>query len=591
MLPFLSKLFKKPSFYFVAILGLAYFLIGFYNLNNIGLAGDETAHLGAAHSYITGHGVNVEHPTLLKNLNAGVIAIFFPEFESKDNDQWRLGVNFLLDSPANSSQILFYSRVVYLVFNSLFLLALWFYTYKIKFLSPKFSWLMGVFYVFSPSFFSHNFLITFDVAGSWSSFMVMVSIAYFCSKFATIKLQNIPKTSLLPSIFLALALNLKFSNFLWVAILGLLFSVFYIWFYRSKNWLQLAKLRSTFITFTSVNLIFIWLNNFIAYRDRFESFILFERFKIFQPLYIYLKGFVMTIGRSDHIQPNFIDDKSVVITYSNFINRVFWFKENPILLLSILISCGLIVFWTLQHRDLFDKILKQKPVTILKNNWIILLIVAFPVMYLASSFNSKLTIGYRHFYPFLIYLYALLAFIISRVNFKYNQIFVTILIFGYAIFGVLAVSSGLTYTNNFWSRPKWQLIRDSTIYWGESETKGFRYLKQNNLFKSSDSNILSGKDWNLALANGAGPNTNIALQEIIGKGNLLDNFWTPFVDIHKVKFVDLKQEYLVADINTIQELSDRSHTNEVSKINLEYLLQTKPIYSQNQAFFIYKLQP
>jgi len=587
----LKEVLPKPGILFLIILGLFYFLIGFYNLNNIGLAGDETAHLGAAHSYISGHGVNVEHPTLLKNLNAVIIAIFFSEYDTKDNDQWRLGVNFLLNSQAESQQILYYSRLVYLLFNGLFILSLWLYTYKIKFLNPKFSWLLGIFYVFSPSFFSHNFLITFDVAGSWSSFMVMVSLVYFVSQFLTSKLENIPKLSILPTIFLALALNLKFSNVLWAVIIGAIFTGFWLWFYKHKQFVEMAKLKSSIFILTGFNLIFIWFNNFIAYRDRLEGYFFLSWFRIFQPWYIYLKGFIMTIGRSDHVQPNFIDDKFVVINYSGFINRVFWFKENPILLFSFGVSIVALMFWVFKNRSHLTSINFKRPFLILKKYWLILLIIAFPMMYLASSFNSKLTIGYRHFYPLLIYLYALVALIISRINFKNSGYFFVGIIISYSILGLMAISSGLTYTNLFWTRPKWQLIRDSTIYWGESEIKGFRYLKNNNLFKSTDKNLQSGLGWNVALANGAGPNTNIALQELIGKGKFLDDFWAPFVDIHKIKFTDLQQEYLIADIDTLQQLSNRSSSNDISKFNLEYLLNNSPIFGDNQVFFIYQIKP
>ena len=584
-----TKLFKNPGFYFVVILSLAYFLIGFYNLNNVGLAGDETAHLGAAQSYTTGHGVNVEHPTLLKNLNAGVIAIFFPEFQSKDNDQWGLGVNFLLQSQHTSSQILLYSRLVYLFFNSLFILALWFYTFKLKFLTPSFSWLFGIFWVFSPSIFSHNFLITFDVAGSWTSFIVMVSTLYFSQKFTQLKVQNIVKSAILPASFLALALNTKFSNFLWVFILSGFYGLFYYVFRTTKDKTAILKLRKTLLIFLSVNLSFIWLNNFIAFRDRFLNLPFAPGLSLLEPFYVYLKGFVMTIGRSDHTQPNFMDDKFNVINYHEFINRVFWFKENPMLIILILILALVLGYLVLKNRHYLLDIKKNQWLILLKKYWFIVLIISFPGLYLAASFNSKLTIGYRHFYPVLIFIYAFLALIISSLNFKYKQFVISFIIIIYAVFGVLGINSNVSYTNFFWQKPKWQLIRDSTIYWGESETKGFKFLKDNNLFKSSSDNLLTGEGWNLALANGAGPNTNIALQEIIGKGKLLDNFWAPFVDINKTQFVDLKQDYLVVDINTIQELSDKSGDNPISKINLEFLLKTKPIYDDKQVFFIYKL--
>jgi len=251
------------------------------------------------------------------------------------------------------------------------------------------------------------------------------------------------------------------------------------------------------------------------------------------------------------------------------------------------------VFWVFQklltkNRNYslknLSEFIKNQPVKIS----IFVLAASFPFLYFAVSWNSNLTIGYRHFYPVLIYIYAFVALIMSLgLKGKITKILVLFALIIYAGFGIAAIPQGISYTNIFWQKPKWQLITDSTINWDQDQTATFRYLKQKNLFKSSDQNLNPKQSWNTALAVSGGPNTNIALQELIGKGNRLDDFWSPFVDLRKVKISDLNKQYLLVDSNIFQLLSDDSGS--IAKQNLDYLQNTKPIFEKNQIIFIFKL--
>ena len=98
----LSILKKNWQILIWVILVISYFSIGIFSILNSGLAGDESAHLAAAHSYVDGEGINVEHPTLLKNLNAILIKVFFDDYKSDDSGQWSRGVDFLIFSNLSS---------------------------------------------------------------------------------------------------------------------------------------------------------------------------------------------------------------------------------------------------------------------------------------------------------------------------------------------------------------------------------------------------------------------------------------------------------------------------------------------------------
>jgi hypothetical protein len=578
---------------FLLSLSFCYLLIGFYSISNTGLAGDETAHLAAAHSYIYGQGVNVEHPTLLKNLNAGVLAVFFNDYYTENREQWSRGVDYQLKSKYESSVILQSSRLVYLLFNLGFIFFLWLFTYKYRILNQNFSFILGFLYVFSPSFYSHNFLLTFDVAAGWTAFVVFLATLNLVRDFGQTSNRDFWIKSGWLSLALFLALNVKFSNFIWVAILlavSVLSGVYFIYKQNDKALMRIAK---TFGLVSSSNLVAIWILNLIAFRSEFSwSWRQFWN-PFLYPIFAYLRGLVMTLGRSGHQQPNFVEDRFVLIKYHQFIGRVFWFKENPVLIILMVSILAFGVFWVFQklltkNRNYslknLSEFIKNQPVKIS----IFVLAASFPFLYFAVSWNSNLTIGYRHFYPVLIYIYAFVALIMSLgLKGKITKILVLFALIIYAGFGIAAIPQGISYTNIFWQKPKWQLITDSTINWDQDQTATFRYLKQKNLFKSSDQNLNPKQSWNTALAVSGGPNTNIALQELIGKGNRLDDFWSPFVDLRKVKISDLNKQYLLVDSNIFQLLSDDSGS--IAKQNLDYLQNTKPIFEKNQIIFIFKL--
>lgn len=603
------KVFKTSGKVFLTLLSLAYLSIGIYSILNVGLAGDETAHLGAAHSYVYGQGVNVEHPTLLKNLNAGVLAVFFNDYQTENREQWSRGVDYQLNTKAGSSAVLQASRLVYLFFNLGFVFCLWLFAWKYKFLSKDLAWIMGILYVFSPSLSSQNFLLTFDVASGWTSLMVFLAMGNLSRGFIKDSWKDfLGKISWL-AFGLFLALNVKFSNFIWVAILLGLTFFSGIFFMYKQNDKALIRLLSGFGLVSLFNLFGVWFLNLIAFRAEF-NWSLREFWNPFlQPFYAYLKGLVMTVGRSEHNQPNFIEDHFEVITYHQFIERVFWFKENPMLVILFFVAILAGIFWVIKNFDfsLFLKAIlnlasgsvkeftnKQNMNSFLKENSLKLLVgflaISFPLLYLISSWNSQLTIGYRHFYPVLIYIYAGLGFFLSlNLKAKTGKYLVSGLLIFYIVFGVLAINQGISYTNIFWQKPKWKLTTDSTLNWDQEQSATFRYLKQENLFKSNDEDLLTGKNWNTALAISGGPNANIGMQELIGKGKRLKDFWSPFVDLREIKIEDLNHEYLVVDSNIIQLLSDKKDKNPTAKHNLDYLQSKSPIFDRNQIIFIYKI--
>lgn len=606
---FLKHLWNKKFAISFIFLIIAYFAIGFFQINNTGLAGDESAHFAAAHSYITGEGLNVEHPTLLKDLDAIVIKTFFKEYQTKDDQQWSRGINYLIFSGNDSYQVLNAVRSVHLVFNSILLIWLILYTYKWNFLKPEFSIFLGFLYVFSPSFYSHNFLITFDVAGSVTALCTIISLAYFIYKFNQLKTSQVFIKSLVFGTILALALNSKFSNFVLLLIVALSYGFLFINNYLRQNDKKLIHIGLSITTVSTLVISFIWVLNSYAFWDsyRWSPDLLSLTVNIlFGPFFFYLKGLVMTAGRSEHVQPNFIEDHFQPIHYYEFIGRVFWFKENPVLILLALTSVLASAFWLIRNKLNSKRNSKINWKTMvdyefLKSKLVVIIWLGFPTIYLSQALNSQLTIGYRHFYPVLIFIYAGLALFfsgllvtpkkVSRLKLSLGTPIVSIMILAYVAFGLAGQSQGISYVNFLWRANKWNLITDSTINWDQDQIYAVKYLTENNLFGSTDSNLMQGQYWNTTFDISGGPNSYLVFTQITGKGTKLKDFWSAFTNLREKRISQIQKKYLVVDSNTFQYLSDDwyKNKNQIAKENLDLLLSKKPIYQRNEIVFVYEL--
>ncbi|MEI6728059.1 MAG: hypothetical protein WCK98_00255 [bacterium] len=610
---FLKYLWSKKFAIGFIFLFVAYFLIGVFQINNTGLAGDESAHFAAAQSYITGEGLNVEHPTLLKDLDAIVLKTFFKEYQTKDDQQWSRGINYLIFSGNDSYQALNSVRSVHLVFNAILLLWLVLYTYKWKFLKPEFSLLMGFLYVFSPSFFSHNFLITFDVAGSVTTLCTIISLAYFITKFDQLKTSKVFIKSLIFGLILALALNSKFSNFVLLVIVGLSYGLLFINYYLRQNDKKLIQLGLSIFVISTIVISTIWVLNSYAFWDSYRWSPNYQTLLLnvlFGPFFFYLKGLVMTAGRSEHIQPNFIEDHFQPIHYYEFIGRVFWFKENPVLVLLFLAACFGSVLWLAKNWLSIKWTIKFSwqmltDFKLLKSKFLIIIWMGFPAIYLSQALNSQLTIGYRHFYPVLIFIYAGIAWFWTNFSLKKlsvielsktfrfylaNSVWV-ILILGYVSFGVAGQSQGISYVNFLWRENKWNLITDSTINWDQDQIHVVKYLTDNNLFSSSESDLLSGQGWNTTFDISGGPNSYLVFTQITGKSTKLKDFWSAFTNLREKRISQIQKKYIVVDSNAFQNLSDDwyKNKNQIAKENLDLLLSKKPIYERNEIVFLYEI--
>jgi hypothetical protein len=359
----------------------------------------------------------------------------------------------------------------------------------------------------------------------------------------------------------------------------------------------------------------VWVLNTFAFWDSYRwspDHITFFINLLFGPFFFYLKGLIMTAGRSDHIQPNFVGNQFQPIYYYEFIGRVFWFKENPVFILLFIVTIVGFIFYLIKNlnKKSLSKLITLKKISkfdFIRNKLLIIVWIGFPAVYLSQAINSQLTIGYRHFYPVLIFMYAAVAWFLvnytkvfeikfylklqKNLKIVITQLLYVGVILVYVVFGLLAQGEGISYVNFLWRQQKWNLIRDSTINWDQDQGPVVKYLVDNGLFNSTDPNLLSGQGWNTTFDISGGPNSYLVFTQITGEGTKIKDFWSIFTDLRQKKISELDKQYIVVDSNAFQHLSDDWYKNKnpIAKENLDFLLQNKPVFERNEIVFLYKI--
>ncbi|MEM1312470.1 MAG: hypothetical protein AAGF07_03325 [Patescibacteria group bacterium] len=589
------------------ILIVSYFFIGSSLIRYTPFTGDEIAHLSASHGMLEGLDINLEHPPLLKSLNALVLQENYSEFKTGNKVQWVRSVLFLNNSQYDGQEIIYQSRLVYLIFNSILLIWLLLYSSILKLLNPKIAVLFGILYVFSPSFYSHNFLLTFDVAGSITALMSAMSVCLFVLNYTKLNIYQKLFHYSLVGFSTFLAVNTKFSNYILLLVylmLGLALIGYNIYLKRYKSVIAFSvSAISTVIVMFGITFglyaasypseeVTIAAGN----KNRIENISDYEN-DYTRPAIRLVEGFGGSLGRSQDKFKNFVGDRFKVITYPVFINRVFWFKENPIIIALLLAVVGVFL------AKLFDQFTNGEPVKydFDKHKYGLALVgvfALFPLIYLVAAWDSSLTIGYRHFYPVLIFIYSGLSALIYVTYLNKNSVIKSVVVLSlfaaYVGFGIAGISQSLNYVNPLWTQEKWRLVTDSTLSWAESGGWTMRYMVENDLIKKTGENK-EVVEWNTLMDIYGGPPRSIHVKELIGDEEDVGKSNKFFrIDLSKLRISELEVEYLLVDVYTLQKLSDRvvtkARTNlDIAEENIDYLMNNEPIYQKNDVSFIYKI--
>ncbi|MEM8779815.1 MAG: hypothetical protein AAGF26_13270, partial [Cyanobacteria bacterium P01_G01_bin.49] len=226
---FHQSLLKLSFIFFIAI----YYLIGIYLIQQTSITSDESAYIGAAYAYTEGLGLNQEHPLFFKVVNSGIINLFFPDYDltvpsieivsGEESIEARLaafnlGYTFLMERAENFQTLLFSLRLPYLIFNSFIFIWFYLYTFVFKKINPQISLVFIILYIFSPSFYSHNFLIAFDVSVSVYGLLSILSLIIIAKKVERKDYRNLLIDFIIFAYILFIALNSKFSNLILIPI-------------------------------------------------------------------------------------------------------------------------------------------------------------------------------------------------------------------------------------------------------------------------------------------------------------------------------------------------------------------------------------
>jgi len=219
----MKKFLEKNHIYIIAlILGITT-IISIINADRDTLIYDESAHIAAGYSYLTQHDMrlNPEHPPLLKNLSALPLLFLDLNFDitqdfwikdNADDSQWNAGRSLLFGSGNNPDQIVFWSRLPFIILFVILGLFIFKWTRELA------GTIAGLFaltiYAFDPNILGHNHFVTTDLG--IAAFTVFA--LYYFLKFIK---EPTGKNILLAGIFLGLVQLVKFSSVLTFPILSL----------------------------------------------------------------------------------------------------------------------------------------------------------------------------------------------------------------------------------------------------------------------------------------------------------------------------------------------------------------------------------
>ena len=579
------------------LLIITYFILGCYLISTNALTSDEPAYIGTAYFYQKGLGYNLEHPLLLKVLNSLALSFTFPqhpvtipEINPLNHLQvnlapYEMGLRFLKASPPEFEKIIFVSRFTYLLCNSALLFWLFTYTYIIKKIRSRISITLGILFVFSPSFYSHDFLITFDSSTAIFALLTVLSLAITIASLYQWSKKALIFQFATITFFLFCAINVKFSNLILLPIVIITYGLTAFYLYKKGDF----KLLARFSLLSGISLLIQPIFIAILYHYAFGSF---PNQSFFDNVGRFFQGALKTRSMVvDIVKEPFWNGNFIPIDYGEYVSRIFWYKENPALfLLAIFLIIVLIktVLTKIKKNNALPKIAQfiRSPEMILIVALGFLLSI-YPLLYLFLARSSRFVIGYRHFYPVLIFIYTLLAIATVLIKTKPQKLVLTFCLTLYIVFGIAGVSQSLSYVNFFWTKDKWQFTNDSTLNWGQEHLRVAEYLIAKKILPPKNNNILIGRTFSVF------GGVNEYLETLSKKYNYpleMDTYYnTPLFDPFKSPISESKYKYLLIDSEVMQQLVRESKENKIALENLNFLQNNKPIFNSNQILFIYQL--
>lgn len=508
---------------------------------------DETAHIGAAYSYVTQHEIrlNPEHPPLIKDL-AGIPLLFLNlHFDTSqpfwtgtlpgkwDEGQWAAGRHLLYQADNNADKIIFWARMPIVILSIIFG---WFIFYWVKELAGKLAGLFALtLYAFDPNILGHNHFVTTDLGiAAFTTFAL-----YFYLKFIKSPLW---KNVGLAGLFLGLLMLTKFS---FITLLPILFLATIIYPLvinqnpegKPQNNFHLRKLGEYVgkgAAIFGISLLVVWsvytINTFRMNKETVSKTIdnnfslsdtniknvytnktlhWLNDHSVTRPLTEFGIGIGYVFRRVSGGNGAYFMSQVSGQAFRAYFPTVFILKEPlptlSLILLALDISLGRSrrVLSYLSHNNFREK--WNVIASFIRLNIISLTLFLFIVLYSYISITGNLNIGFRHLFPILPFTYILIAKIvfdfINRKETHSQTIWYSLILF-FSIFLISGTASAypyyMSYFNPIAGGPKlgYRYVTDSNADWGQDLKRLKVWIADYNFHKNESSCKL--KKYNLS---------------------------------------------------------------------------------------------
>lgn len=441
---------KKHAYLILCGILLLHFIVSVLVSSQESAIYDEKAHIPAAYSYVR-YGdmrLNPEHPPLLKDMAGLPLLAFQPTFPLKTtqwqsgvNEQWSIGEMFISCTKPevacnDADKILFWSRLPIILLSVVLGIALFIWTRELG------GTLAGLFavtlYAADPNIIAHNHYVTTDLG---IAAFIFFAFYFFVRFLRNPNLENV----IVAGIFLGLAELTKFSAVLLFPIFGLFVLLYALTKPKPANTSQstlIFKLRtllqyglkftgSVLVCFVLIWSLYAWntfnmpgeklvadANLYLSQPNAPAQFahalvVKTSESEITKPLSEYFLGVAMVFARVASGNPHYFLGTVSMQSSPWYFPVVFLLKETLPFLFLLITVAGYALYRlgktiaAKQSRSIqavFKSIgqsIQKKPAQYL--------IALFIFVYGYVSLSGNLTIGFRHLFPILPFIYMLVA--------------------------------------------------------------------------------------------------------------------------------------------------------------------------------------
>lgn len=386
---------------------------------------DETAHIVAGYTYLKhlDYRFNPEHPPFVKML-AGIPLLFqklnFPLNETYwngTNEQWAAGNQLLYESGNNADKIIFWARVGSIILALLLIVFVYLWTKEL--IGRWWALLPAFLFSFSPLALAHGHYVTTDIAAALG---ILLAIYFFLKYLQSPSNKNL----LVAAVFFGLAQSIKFSAILLIPYLFFIAAVFALISKRSF----LKYLFSTLIVIVIGYIVIVyplyllstW--NYPVEKQIEDTAALIGNFgiqpladlniwlagnKFLRPFGQYLLGVLMVLQRSAGGNNAFFLGELSAHGWRYYFPLMYLMKESLPSLLLVFIAAALGFWRVLAAAGQGIRNAREKLLEYLNIHFAEFSMLAFIVLYWATSIGSPLNIGVRHILPTIPFIYMLSA--------------------------------------------------------------------------------------------------------------------------------------------------------------------------------------